>query len=273
MEGIAGYAAVAAATTAVIGVTTHMTQDLDGDGRTGAQETAEAVNNVYDEVKQDLAVKLEVAKAFLPLVAPVTQFFVSTESESGPNNTADDGKHRPDFKPLEGFQEAPSQSSTLAGSPIKERHWSENLLGGSNNGPREAWSTYGDQSVEQGPITMLREGERGADGRFVASTEIREDRLNRAYPWAETKRQIQQQAIDKGLYNPETENFIDPNTLEEINGGFHYGHTEGHESWVTRDAATAAGLSQSEYNAEQQDLKYWQIEDPESNMSHKHEAK
>jgi hypothetical protein len=63
------------------------------------------------------------------------------------------------------------------------------------------------------------------------------------------------------------------NTLEEIEGDFHYGHTFGNESWRTRDEATRAGVSQAEYNKSQQDTRYWQIESPKSNLSHEYEKK
>lgn len=133
--------------------------------------------------------------------------------------------------------------------------------------------TTPDQSDLIDKEPYLREQDRDESGRFKASTDIPESRLNRAYPWAETQRGIQQQAIDQGLYNPDTGNYIDPNTLEEIEGGFHYGHTSGNESWRSRDEATRRGMSQSEYNASQQDLEKWQIEDPKSNMGHKYELK
>ncbi|WP_413665077.1 RHS repeat-associated core domain-containing protein [Microbulbifer sp. CNSA002] len=132
---------------------------------------------------------------------------------------------------------------------------------------------YPDQSDQLDTSPYLRDRERDEQGRFKASTDIPEGRLNRAYPRADTKRAIQQQAKDQGLYNPETGNFIDPNTLEEIEGKFHYGHTAGNESWRTRDEATRKGMSQAEYNESQQDLEYWQIEDPGENMSHKWEEK
>ena len=124
---------------------------------------------------------------------------------------------------------------------------------------------------DSGPY--LREQERDERGRFKASDDIPDKRLNRAYPWAETKTKIKEQAKANGWYNPETGNFIDPNTGLEIEGDYHYGHTYGNESWRSRDEATKRGISQKEYNAEQQDVTKWQIEDPKSNMSHEYEKK
>jgi hypothetical protein len=96
---------------------------------------------------------------------------------------------------------------------------------------------------------------------------------NRAYPWVGTKLKIQEQAKANNLYNPDTGNYIDPNTGLEIEEEFHYGHTTGNESWRSRDEATKKGMSQSEYNKSQQNSEYWQIEDPKTNMSHKYEQK
>ena len=137
--------------------------------------------------------------------------------------------------------------------------------------PEEFILATPDQSGLIDSSPYLRAQERDEHGRFKASTDIPEGRLNRAYPWADTKLKIQEKAKAQDLYNPDTGNYIDPNTGLEIEGEFHYGHTTGNESWRSRDEATKKGMSHSEYNKAQQNLEYWKVEDPKINMSHNYE--
>ena len=76
--------------------------------------------------------------------------------------------------------------------------------------------------------------------------------------------------------------FTDANTGLPIKGGkrrpysrakgeYHLGHKPGHEHWRLVEKAEAMGMKQKEFNDFVNNPKFFQIEDPHENMSHKHE--
>ena len=91
--------------------------------------------------------------------------------------------------------------------------------------------------------------------------------LRRPYLRQSTKTAIQSAA-------PKTKDgrFIDPNTLKVIDGKFHYGHKYGHEHRRLKVEAESRGMTQKEFNDHiNQNPRFFQIEDPGSNMSRKFE--
>lgn len=66
---------------------------------------------------------------------------------------------------------------------------------------------------------------------------------------------------------------IDPNTLKPIDGKPDVGHKTGNEYRREKAKAEADGLSQSQFNDRMNDPSKYQLEDPSSNRSHKHEQK
>ncbi|WP_412758400.1 GH-E family nuclease [Leptospira cinconiae] len=67
--------------------------------------------------------------------------------------------------------------------------------------------------------------------------------------------------------------FIDPNTRKPISGKYDLGHKKGHEFKREAEKARKEGLTQKEFNDKMNNSKYYQIEDPSSNRSHKFELK
>jgi len=64
---------------------------------------------------------------------------------------------------------------------------------------------------------------------------------------------------------------IDPNTLQPIEGKPDRGHIYGHEFRRERAKAEAEGLAQPDFNERLNDPRFYQLEDPASNRSHKYE--
>jgi len=67
--------------------------------------------------------------------------------------------------------------------------------------------------------------------------------------------------------------FIDPNTLQVIEGKYDLGHTYGNEFWRVKETAESEGLTQKEFNDKMNNPDLYQIEDPSSNRSHQFEKK
>ena len=65
--------------------------------------------------------------------------------------------------------------------------------------------------------------------------------------------------------------FIDPNTLQPIEGKYDLGHKPGHEFRKEKPRAQREGLSQKEFNDRMNNPELYQIEDPHSNRGHKFE--
>ncbi|ULO10611.1 HNH/ENDO VII family nuclease [Paenibacillus sp. 19GGS1-52] len=72
---------------------------------------------------------------------------------------------------------------------------------------------------------------------------------------------------------PKTEDgkFIDPNTGKPIEGKYDLGYKPGNEHWREVEKAKKQGLTQKEFNDRMNNSDKYQIEDPISNRSHKHE--
>jgi RHS repeat-associated protein len=66
--------------------------------------------------------------------------------------------------------------------------------------------------------------------------------------------------------------FIDPNTEQPIDGSYDLGHKPGHEFWKEKAKAEAEGLSQAEFNDRMNNPDLYQIEDPSSNRSRRHQS-
>lgn len=66
---------------------------------------------------------------------------------------------------------------------------------------------------------------------------------------------------------------IDPNTLKPIEGKPDFGHKAGNEHWREAEKAKAEGLDQKQFNDRMNDPSKYQLEDPSSNRSRKHEKK
>lgn len=92
----------------------------------------------------------------------------------------------------------------------------------------------------------------------------------RVSPSAATKAKIRDAA-------PKTKDgdFIDPNTGTRVpqEGPFHYGHKPGHEWRCIKEKAARLGWTAQELDDYVNNPDLYQIEDPASNMSHRHEAK
>ena len=65
--------------------------------------------------------------------------------------------------------------------------------------------------------------------------------------------------------------FLDPNTLQPIEGKYDLGHKPGHEFRKEKTRAQKEGLSQKEFNDRMNNPDLYQIESPSSNRSHKFE--
>lgn len=65
--------------------------------------------------------------------------------------------------------------------------------------------------------------------------------------------------------------FRDPNTFETLNDGYHIGHKTGYEYRKLERYAKANGFSQKQFNDFVNNPKFYQLESPASNMSHKYE--
>lgn len=63
--------------------------------------------------------------------------------------------------------------------------------------------------------------------------------------------------------------FIDPNTLQPIEGKYDLGHKPGHEFRKEKARAQRESLSQKEFNDRMNNPDLYQIESPSSNRSHK----
>lgn len=67
--------------------------------------------------------------------------------------------------------------------------------------------------------------------------------------------------------------FLDANTGKPIEGKYDLGHKTGQEYRTALREAEKQGLSQKEFNEQQNNAEIYQIEDPSSNRSHEFEEK
>jgi RHS repeat-associated protein len=79
--------------------------------------------------------------------------------------------------------------------------------------------------------------------------------------------------VEKRAMKDDQGRFIDPNTLQPIEGKYDLGHRPGNEFWREKAQAESEGLTQKQFNDRMNDPDKYQIEDPSSNRSHKYEKK
>ncbi|MFE7355012.1 HNH/ENDO VII family nuclease, partial [Streptomyces sp. NPDC057543] len=108
-------------------------------------------------------------------------------------------------------------------------------------------------------------------GRYAPFPETGTDsRYIRVTLWESTKVAIKASATK----TPNGKYYIDPNigVLIPVGGPFHYGHKPGYEYWRSRDRAKAEEWTREEFIKYENIPSHYWIEDPDSNMSHEHEA-
>ncbi len=123
--------------------------------------------------------------------------------------------------------------------------------------------------------TAVLKAMRGSSGGHVDATDDAPDATTIPDPAARRPklREPTKQAVKDAQAKTPEGDFIDPNTFQVIpkEGPFHFGHIPGFEWWRTRDRARAEGWSRQEVIEYENDPSHFQIEDPASNMSHRHE--
>ena len=92
--------------------------------------------------------------------------------------------------------------------------------------------------------------------------------LHRPYIRADIRRQVEARAAKAS-----DGSFLDANTRLPISGAYHLGHRRGHEFWREKAKAESNCMTQEQFNDYMNNADFYQIEDPKSNMSHKHEDK
>ena len=102
----------------------------------------------------------------------------------------------------------------------------------------------------------------------IDNTATAAKKLHRPYIRKSTR-----QAVEQAAKRAPDGRFLDANTLRPITGKYDLGHVYGHEFWRERDRAMALGWSQKQFNDYMNNPKFYQIEDPISNRSHKFEMR
>ena len=91
--------------------------------------------------------------------------------------------------------------------------------------------------------------------------------LHRPYIRKSTRQEVENRAEK----NAEGK-FLDANTGKPIENNYHLGHKPGHEFRYEKGLAEDQGLTQKQFNDKMNNSNLYQIEDPQSNMSHKFES-
>ena len=104
--------------------------------------------------------------------------------------------------------------------------------------------------------------------KVIENTTSAAKRLHRPYIRKSTR-----QAVENAAQRLPDGRFLDANTGLVINGKYDLGHVYGHEFWRERDRAEALGWTQKQFNDYMNNPKFYQIEDPLSNRSHKYEMR
>ena len=81
------------------------------------------------------------------------------------------------------------------------------------------------------------------------------------------------EAVEKGAAKDAAGNFLDANTKEVITGKYDLGHKRGHEFWREKQKAEAKGRTQKQFNDYMNNPKFYQIELPRNNRSHRFERR
>lgn len=102
----------------------------------------------------------------------------------------------------------------------------------------------------------------------IDNTATAAKKLHRPYIRKSTR-----QAVEQAAKRAPDGRFLDANTLLPITGKYDLGHVYGHEFWRERDRAMSLGWSQKQFNDYMNNPKFYQIEDPISNRSHKFEMR
>lgn len=206
-EGAVAYAVAAAAITTAVAATTYMTTDIDGDGRTGAQETADAVSGAFNAISDSAKDALENAEAFI-------------------TSEADDLLNRqPDILPIAepmpaqpGYgEDTPELPSSTGGMPIQETGDNKYEYP-ADSSAGEIWSTESpNQSglIDDSPYQSSNP--RGEDGRFVSPyPELSDDgKLRRKDLYPSSFREKTRKRMAE-LYGDGRGNYFDPYTGEFI---------------------------------------------------------
>ena len=85
-------------------------------------------------------------------------------------------------------------------------------------------------------------------------------------------RKSTREAVENAAQKNAKGQFIDPNTLQPIEGKYDLGHKRGNEFRTEKAKAEREGLTQSQFNDRMNNPDLYQIENPSSNRSHKYEA-
>lgn len=84
-------------------------------------------------------------------------------------------------------------------------------------------------------------------------------------------RKSTREAVENAAQKNAKGQFLDPNTLQPIEGKYDLGHKPGHEFRKEKARAQREGLSQKDFNDRMNNPDLYQIESPSSNRSHKFE--
>ena len=85
-------------------------------------------------------------------------------------------------------------------------------------------------------------------------------------------RKSTREAVENAAQKNAKGQFIDPNTLQPIEGKYDLGHKRGNEFRTEKAKAEREGVTQSQFNDRMNNPDLYQIENPSSNRSHKYEA-
>ena len=85
-------------------------------------------------------------------------------------------------------------------------------------------------------------------------------------------RKSTREAVENAAQKNAKGQFINPNTLQTIEGKYDLGHKRGNEFRTEKAKAEREVVTQSQFNDRMNNLDLYQIENPSSNRSHKYEA-
>jgi hypothetical protein len=134
----------------------------------------------------------------------------------------------------------------------------------------------GYDAARRGDVEGAAEGfTEGGIQAALAATAVKKGLDSCAFKPTQLKRPYIRQSvrtqIEANAPKTPTGEYIDPNTLQPIEGPYDLGHKYGQEFWRLREKAQAEGLTQEEFNELLNDPDFYQVEDPASNRSHEFE--
>ena len=86
-------------------------------------------------------------------------------------------------------------------------------------------------------------------------------------------RNATREAVESAAAKAPDGRYLDVHTGQPINGKYDLGHVYGHEFWRERDRAMSLGWTQKQFNDYMNNPKFFQIENPTLNRSHKYEMR